>query len=71
MQYRTAADRAVPSASEQQVPAARGDPGRHGRCSLTGVPIAEAGSMLDLILIATTVIFFGAAWAYVHACERM
>jgi len=27
--------------------------------------------MLDLILIATTIVFFGAAWAYVHACERM
>jgi len=27
--------------------------------------------MLDLIFLATTVIFFGAAWAYVHACERM
>jgi hypothetical protein len=45
---------------------------RHSRCSgRQAIPLRKEGSMLDLILIATTFVFFGAAWAYAHACERL
>jgi hypothetical protein len=34
-------------------------------------PIAPGGAMLDLAYVVTTLVFFGVAWAYALACDRL
>jgi hypothetical protein len=62
----------------QFIPGPRGEtPESLARRSGTAValarsdPIRRDAPMLDLIFIAATIVFFGAAFAYAHACERL
>jgi hypothetical protein len=36
-----------------------------------GTTLAMKERMADLLVLLCTVGFFGLAWAYVHACERL
>jgi hypothetical protein len=36
-----------------------------------GIAIAMCRSMSDLLALLVTAGFFGIAWAYVHACDRL
>ena len=75
MQHATSIVRRIasctPQVTEAEIPpgerASKGAARRVLQASAGGAP----PTMLDIIFIATTVVFFAVAWAYVHGCDSL